>query len=184
MSKLFDSTLVSIVNDELRPFESYDITFSKSIEINPKLYDEINKVYVRTLNNQAKSFIGYFHLNIFKCLEDIIRTTNEPDDFIFDLSDFIANYFDEVEDDLNIKNFNDFNELMIILKLSSILINDALDENDMELIYEPFYQIESRLKKEKLIINEIDSNHFKRDFIDVKYEFSDSSKPIENYNLR
>ena len=151
MFTLFDDALVD--NNEFQFFESYEVNFSKSIEINPELDDEIKKVYDRTLNNQAKSLIGCFHLKIFKCLESILRTKNEPDDFIFDLSDFIANYFDKVDYKLNIKNLNDFNELIIILEVSSILIDIALDENDLEWIYEPFYQIESRLKKEKLMLN-------------------------------
>ena len=66
-----------------------------------------------------------------------------------DLSEFIADYFDQIDSDLNIKNLKDFNEFAHILKLSSIIVNDAVEENDMELIYEAFYQIESRFKKEK-----------------------------------
>ena len=37
---------------------------------------------------------------------------------------------------------------MYILKLSSIIINDAIEENDMELIFGAFYQIQSRFKKD------------------------------------
>ena len=38
-----------------------------------------------------------------------------------DLSEFIADYFDQIDSDLNIKNLKDFNEFAHILKLSSII---------------------------------------------------------------
>ena len=181
---MFDIKLISNIEDEFHSFESSEITFSKSIEYNPQINNEIKKVYSRTLNNQAKFFIWCFHLNIFNTLERIIRNTNNPDDCIFDLSDFIAKYFDEVEKDLNIKNTKDLNELISILKLSSIVVDDALDENDMELIYESFYQIESRLKKEKLIMNELGKKHMTYDVIDINYEFHDATlNSIKNNNF-
>ena len=42
----------------------------------------------------------------------------------------------------------DIDELKYILTLCLLLINDALDENDVELAFESFFQIESRIKRE------------------------------------
>ncbi len=155
---MFNVEIVS--NDEVNfnIYENIDVTFSKSIEFNPKLFFEINKVYKRTLNNKAKFILGCFHLNIFDSLEAIVRTTNESDDFILDLSEFIANYFDKIDYELNICSLQEFDEFIHVLKLSSIIIEDAVEENDMELFFEAFYQIQSRFKKENLI------NHFMFNF--------------------
>ena len=146
---MFNMELVLRDNDYFKIHENIDVEFSKSFEFNPKLRSEVNKVFARTLNNRAKFILGWFHLNIFDSLEKIVRNTDSSDDFIMDLSEFIADYFDQIDSDLNIKNLKDFNEFAHILKLSSIIVNDAVEENDMELIYEAFYQIESRFKKEK-----------------------------------
>ena len=156
---MFDVEIVSndVINFNI--YENIDVTFSKSIEFNPKLFFEINKVYQRTLNNRAKFVLGCFHLNLFESLETIVRTTKESDDFILDLSEFIANYFDKIDQELNICSLKEFDEFIHVLKLSSIIIEDALEENDMELFFEAFYQIQSRFKKEKLVNSYIYFNH-------------------------
>ena len=148
---MFNIEIVSQEVTDLNIYENIDVNFSKSLEFNPKLLSEINKVYERTLNNRAKFILGIFHLNIFDSLESIVRNTDEPDDFILDLSEFIADYFDQMEFELEINSLNEFNEFMHILKLSSIIIDDAVEENDMELIFEAFYQIQSRFKKEHFV---------------------------------
>lgn len=151
---MFNIEIVSQEPSNFNVYENIEVNFPKSIELNPKLLREINKVYERTLNNQAKFILGCFHLNIFDSLESIVANTCETDDFILDLSEFIADYFDKMEYDLQVNSLKEFHEFMHILKLSSIIINDAVEENDMELIFEAFYQIQSRFKKEFLINEE------------------------------
>ena len=144
---------VELVSDNLTNFndcEDIGIHFSKSIEFNPKLDLEIRKVYQKTLNNRAKFILGCFHLNVFENLESIVRNTNESDDFILDLSEFIADYFDDADSNLNIKNLKVLMSL-IDLKLSSVILIVLL-KNDVELIYESFYQLKSRLQKDSSII--------------------------------
>lgn len=106
---------VELVSDNLTNFndcEDIEIHFSKSIEFNPKLDLEIRKVYQKTFNNMAKFILGCFHLNVFENVESIVRNTNESDDFILDLSEFIADYFDDTDSNLNIKNLKDFDEFI------------------------------------------------------------------------
>lgn len=179
---MFNVELVSENLADFNDYENVEIHFSKSIEFNPKLNLEIKKVYQRTLNNRAKFILGCFHLNIFENLESIVRNTNESDDFILDLSEFIAEYFDDVDSNLNIINLKDFDEFLFDLKLSSIILNSAVEENDMELIYESFYQLKSRLQKDSLIDN---FKLFKDlstiyDIIDVDNEYV---KTFDNYEL-
>lgn len=179
VKKMFN---VEMVSDNLADFndcEDVEIHFSKSIEFNPKLDLEIRKVYRRTLNNRAKFILGCFHLNVFENLESIVRNTNESDDFILDLSEFISDYFDDADSKLNIKNLKDFDEFLVDLKLSSIILNSALEENDMELIYESFYQLKSRLQKDSLINNFRLSTVY--DIIDVDSEYV---KTFDNYELQ
>ena len=161
---MFDVEIVSNDAVNFNVYENIEVTFSKSIEFNPKLFFEINKVFKRTLNNRAKFILGCFHLNIFDSLETIVRTTNESDDFILDLSEFVANYFDKIDYKLNISSLQKFEEFIHILKLSSIIIECAVEENDMELFFEACYQVQSRFEKENLI------NRFRVYFNSNNYE--------------
>lgn len=173
--QMFNLEIESSEIENFKEFENIEFNFSKSIEFNPKLNSEIKKVFQRTLNNKAKVILGYFHLNIFDSLEIIVRNTDEPDDFIFDLSEFIANYFDSVDHSLNIENLHDFEEFMFDLKLASIIMINAISENDMELIYESVYQLQIRLKKEKLIDL--------LTFNDLNNKFSMNTRPIVDYEI-
>lgn len=148
---MFDVEIVSNDAVNFNVYENIEVTFSKSIKFNPRLLFEIDKVYKRTLTDRAKFILGCYHLNIFDSLEIIVRNTNESDDFILDLSEFIANYFDKINRNLNICSLQEFDEFIHILKLSSIIIEDAVEENDMELFFEAFYQVQSRFKKENLV---------------------------------
>ncbi|WP_296811660.1 hypothetical protein [uncultured Methanobrevibacter sp.] len=177
---MFNLDKVSKNLENFNDYENIEINFSKSIEFNPKLDFEIKKVYHRTLNNNAKFVLGCFHLNIFDTLESIVGNTNESDDFILDLSEFIANYFDDANSNLNIKNLRDFKEFLFDLKLASIILNTAFEENDMELIYESFYQLKSRFEKNHLINNYSLFNKLSTeyDIFDVGYEIQDDKNVI------
>ena len=59
---MFDVEIVSNDGVNFNFYENIDVSFSKSIEFNPKLLFEINKVYRRTLNNRAKFILGCFCL--------------------------------------------------------------------------------------------------------------------------
>lgn len=174
---MFDVEIVSNDVINFNVYENINVTFSKSIEFNPKLIFEINKVYKRTLNNRAKFILGCFHLNLFDSLETIVQNTNESDDFILDLSEFIANYFDKVDYELNICSLQEFDEFIHVLKLSSIIIEDAVEENDMELFFEAFYQIQSRFKKENLVNSSM--FYFNHDFISNGHELYETENVKE-----
>ena len=70
---------------------------------------------------------------------------------------------------MNIKNKKDFNEFIIILKLSALILKNAVIDKDFDLIYESFYQIQSRLKKENLLKNAQNEEVF------IKVNFEDNS---------
>ena len=184
---MFNVQLVSDEIDNFNVFENVEINFSKSIEFNAGIDPEIKKVYRRTINNRAKFLLGCFHLNIFNSLEYIINNTNEVDDFILDVTEFIAEYFDNIEFSLNITNIEELNEFTYILELSSILIKSALEVNDMELIYEAFFQIESRFKKANLVnenISELYLHIYSMDFIEINYDCSDVSDEYHNNYIK
>lgn len=182
---MFNVQLVSGEIENFNVFENVEVNFSKSIEFNCDIDAEIRKVYRRTVNNRAKFILGCFHLNIFDSLEQIVNNTNENDDFILDVTEFIAEYFDNIEFSLDIRNIDELNELIYILELSSILIKSALEVNELELIYEAFFQIESRFKKANLLneeISELYLNINSMDFLEINYECYDVSNDyLNNY---
>ena len=141
-----------LISKDFKLYEDIDVNFKKSIGINPLLIPEIEKVYSRSLTNDARLILGNFHLNIFKSAETILKNKDEEYDLIFDLSDFIKIYFDKFDKYVTIKNFNDLENFKHIIKIVSIIMKDALESGDIELIYEACYHIDSKLKSENLLV--------------------------------
>ena len=53
-------------------------------------------------------------------------------------------------DNRDIKNEDDLNELKFILDISLIAIEGVLEDKDLPLAYETFFQIERKITREKL----------------------------------
>ena len=151
---LINKEILSSDFENFNIFDNIEYNFSKSILINQKLSEEIKTSYQRTLNNRQSFFLGTFQLTIFTIVENIVNNCDDYEiDFIEDLTDFISQYFKKTDQNLNIRTKKDFEEFIIILKLSSLILENAKADNNLDLIYESFYQIQSRLKKEKLLNN-------------------------------
>ena len=106
---MFNVQLVSVEMEDFNFFENVEVNFSNLIENNADIGPEIKKVYRRAINNRAKFILGCFHLNIFDSLERIIANTNEINDFILDATEYISEYFDNMEFALDITNIEDLN---------------------------------------------------------------------------
>ena len=147
---MFDLDIFFDENTEIRNlFEDLESSFKFSLGINPSLENEINKVYSRTLNNYGRFILGGFQLSLFERAEQLARLSCGDDsiDLINRFTDYIGNFFDEVFLKIRIGDMDDLDELKYILTLSLLLIDDALDENNAELAFESFYQLESRIKR-------------------------------------
>lgn len=147
---MFDLDIFFDENVEMENlFEDLNNSFKLSLEINPNLENEIEKVCLRTLNNYARFIIGGFQLTLFRRAEQLIRLSYDENsiDLIKRFTDYMGDFFDEIFLKIRICDMDDLHQLKYILTLSSLLINDALDENNAELAFESFYQMESRIKR-------------------------------------
>lgn len=131
-------------------FEQPEISFKLSLGVNPKLKFEISNVYERTLNNYARFILGGFQLTLFEKAEQMIRLedSEEIEELILAFTEYVKVFFDETYRYINFNSIDDIEELKYILTLCLLLINDALDEKSVELAFESFFQIESRMKRE------------------------------------
>lgn len=155
---IFSEENVVLINS----FENPQAYFNVSLEINPQLEFEIKKVYNRTLDSYIKYILGGFHLNLIKKVDQMVNNdrNEEIEELILDFTNFIGVFFDEKYHSLKCNNFDELDDLMYILKLCSIMVVDALEEDDVELAFESFFQIESRINREfplSVIIENLDS---------------------------
>jgi len=143
---IFSKGNVILINSFENPREYFNV----SLEINPALEFEIKKVYNRTLNSYIKYVMGAFHLNLIKKVDKMVNNNRdeEIEELILDFTNFIDVFFDEKYHSLKCTNFDELDDLMYILKLCSLMIDDALEEDDVELAFESFFQIESRINRE------------------------------------
>ena len=129
--------------------------FKNSININPQLENEIEDVCDRALLNFGRSILSFFNLKYLEMFEELAKYY-EYDETLLELSNAIIqifnSYFRELNDNLLLKNQEDFDKLKFILEISLITIEGVVEDKDIELAYEAFFQIERSIKKEKLYV--------------------------------
>ena len=129
--------------------------FRNSINVNPQFENEIEEVCNRALLNFGRSILSFFNLKYLEMFEELARHY-EDDQKLFELSKSIIqvfnSYFKELNDNLFLKNEKDFDELKFILEISLITIEEVVEDKDIELAYEAFFQIERSIEKENLYL--------------------------------
>ena len=185
---MFELNIFFEENDKIKnSFEQLDSSFKFSLRVNSKLKYEITNVYKRTLNNYAKFVLGGFQLTLFEKTEQIIRIeqNDEITALILAFTDYMKIFFDETYHYINFKSIDDIDELKYFLNLSLLLIDDALDEKNVELLFESFFQIESRIKREFPLVNSFHFNYdisFNNEEDDLKNNVN-YTEMSENYVL-
>lgn len=126
--------------------------FKCSIDINPQFEYEIGDLYKRTITNFAKTTINMFNLRYMKMFDNLANNNDDEDiiEFSETLLGFINSFFKKLEQNIIVNTEKDLNELRYILEISLILMDGVIEDNDIELAYESFFQIERRLKREHL----------------------------------
>ncbi|MBR6993929.1 MAG: hypothetical protein IKH85_07630 [Methanobrevibacter sp.] len=134
-------------------YQDIPSNFKNSITINPQFNNEIEEIYSRALLNLGRSILSLFNLKYLEMFEELARYY-EHDDRLFELSKSIIrifnSYFKELNDNLFLKNEKDFDELKFILEVSLITIEEVVEDKNVELAYEAFFQIERSIEKEEL----------------------------------
>ena len=127
--------------------------FRNSININPQIENDIKEVHNRALLNFGRSILSFFNLKYLEMFEELSRYY-EHDEKLFELSKSMIkvfnSYFKELNDNLFLKNERDFEELKFILGISLITLEEIVEDKNIELSYEAFFQIERSIEKEKL----------------------------------
>lgn len=141
------------INNISTVYHNIPSNFKNSITINPQFNNEIKEVYNRALLNLGRSILSLFNIKFLEMFEELAKHY-EYDDKLFELSKSIIrifnSYFKELNDNLYLKNEKDFDELKFILEISLITIEEVVEDKNIELAYEAFFQIERNIEKEKL----------------------------------
>lgn len=160
-------------------------TFKHSIIINPEFKHDIEDVYKRMLLNIGKTNVSIFNFKYIQMFESFAKEDSENKElaeFSKSIIKHIDSYFKELDFCLNIKNKDDLDNLNYILKLSSIVLDDAIEEEDIDLAYESFFQVEQRIKKYTLYKDNVGENikyllldfnsnvSFDQDLVDVTFK--------------
>lgn len=147
-----ENELINITN----VYNDISNNFRNSIKINPQIKNEIEEVHNRALLNFGRSVLSFFNLKYLEMFEELAGFY-EHDEKLFDLSKSIINvfnsYFKELNNNLSLKNEKDFDELKFILEISLITLEEIIEDKNIELAYEAFFQIERSIEKEKLYIS-------------------------------
>ena len=149
-NEIIDEIKISDVN----LYEDISNSFRSVININPHFEKEIHDIYIKTLQNYGRTTLNAYHLKymeMFNLLAQFYQEDNqELIDFANSLITIISSYFKELDLSLNIKSQKDLDELKYILQISLLLMEEVIEDKNIELAYETFFQIERRIEKHHL----------------------------------
>lgn len=148
---------IQMMNNDLENidniYSNVSTNFKNSININPNFKNEIENIYARTLLNLGRSTLCMFHLkyiSMFESLSKYYGNDEELVEFSNSLISFINNYFEDLDSNLNIKTKHDLDNLKYILNISLFLLEEVINDKNIDLAYESFFQIERKINKKNL----------------------------------
>lgn len=148
---------IQMMNNDLENidniYSNVSTNFKNSININPNFKNEIENIYARTLLNLGRSTICMFHLKYISMFESLSKDYGNDEElveFSNSLIFFINNYFEDLDSNLNIKTKHDLDNLKYILNISLFLLEEVINDKNIDLAYESFFQIERKINKKNL----------------------------------
>lgn len=149
-NEIIDEIKISDVN----VYEDISNSFRSVLNINPRFEKEIQEIYIKTLENYGRTTLSAFHLKYMEMFNILAKFYQENNDELIDFADslitIISSYFRELDLSLNIKSQSDLDELKYILQISLLLMEEVIEDKNIELAYESFFQIERRIEKHQL----------------------------------
>lgn len=152
MNELVEKELANfIIDNDILSNEDILSSFKYSLRINPNLEDEINSGYKRIFLNIGKTEVSIFNFKYLTMFESLAKKNEGNENTNLEklsksMIKYMGDYFRELDVYLNIENKKELDDLNYILKLSSFVLDDAIEEEDVELAFESFFQLKSRIK--------------------------------------
>ena len=129
--------------------EDKKIDFEKLINLNEKTSDILDEVYEDMLNSKTQFVLSLFEFQWYDALESISDSTEAYDESVEDIN-ITHKLFNEFKE-THITERCQLEEILFMLSISTILLDEAKEENDLVCLWESIYQIERRMKHYKLI---------------------------------
>lgn len=143
-----DNNLPKIKIDAM--YDDIDYSFQESIKLNEDLREVIEDVYKLALLNMGKVALSNFHLKYIGMFDKLVNKSENNQELYnlsSSLSSSINSYFLNLNSNLYIKDKTELIKLKNILEVSLILMEGVIEDNDVDLAYESFFQIKRRIKK-------------------------------------
>lgn len=145
-----------IENDRLEILHANKELYPHITKAESTIKDNLNIIENAYIQNKAEYYLIKFFQKLHQSIEKI-SPANEDEayqDYLEALTTYIKKDWQYWMDNLKITTLDDLDELIHIIKLSGLLINEATTNNNAEILFEAYYQVQSRLKKENLLRGE------------------------------
>jgi len=122
--------------------------------------EKISEIAIDILNNMARIFTHKHHLSYFKTLNNFLKETNNNEYQSIDSEDIkwikkrLDTFFQNLNNELNIGNKENFERFVIILELSGLILEEAIEGKKTEPLYESLFQMESRINELGIVKND------------------------------
>lgn len=99
--------------------------------------------YSLDYNKFSKALLKEYQLEYYAIFNKLFKERREVDYFNINVFD---RFFENIEDNLSISNDKDLKILISILDISSVFLDNAVDEASFESLFDSFFQLKERLE--------------------------------------
>lgn len=143
------------------------------IEKNSNFSSEFKNIEKRILENFSKYILDNFELHYLKIANDFFAESEKYNKTMnknqVEWSNEVLKFFEEVNQDLEINNYNDLSNLSLTLAISNNMIVKSKKYENSSFIYESFSQIESRLARKGLLSKNSEKYDSFEEYIEFEY---------------
>lgn len=136
----------------------YTITYphldgNKTVNYGEVITNHLHEIEKDLLYTQSIWILEQWFLQLHMTAEIILQNLehHETQEFITALQGYIHQDYKSLKENLEITTLDDFDEIVHIYKLTSILMKSAAMEDNIEALFEAHAQMKSRLNKEHLL---------------------------------
>ena len=136
-------------------FEGKNISFTQLLNLNEETVNILDETYNSILNNEAKLLLDRLEFKWYVALNQISPLTEGYADSIYDMN-IVHKSFEKYKNNLCLTTKEDLDKVFLISTLVDILVESALEFEDLDTLWEGFYQIGSRLRKYQLLNSNVE----------------------------
>lgn len=139
------------IEPNIEVFNNNSIQFESLYHLDIDFKKITSKTLKRYYISIGKTSILNFQLNYLNNFDKLIDKGNKGKVEAYFYKEFMENYFDEIDQKIFIENYSKLKKLLTVLKISEILMDESIKNNDLDCLIQSFFNLKEKINEMNLL---------------------------------